>query len=635
MARVNRESSFLNSQFSILNSRFSILNPQFKMNFLNPLAFLFALLAVPIVLLYLLRLQRREQNVSSTLLWRQVTMDREANTLWQRLRRNLLLILQLATLAFFIFALVRPYVNLPTAVSGRTIVLLDASASMQATDVSPSRFEVARAQVRDAINSLGANDQMTLIVVDGAPRALSALTGDKSQLLTALDSARPSLDAANWSAAIALAVATGAGNEDTTTLVISDGANADDLGLLTGRARFIPVGNSGDNVALSTLTLRRTLRGLSAFVRVTNTGPKDDRVLVSLRADGSLIDARTLDVPAGKSAEWTVGNINPNVTSVYARIDEAQHNFLAVDDAAYAVNTVNTTRHTLLLTRGNRFLEQALTSLPGLRVTRAVTMPLDAQRYDLYVLDGVTATLPAQANALLIGAQSVFTTTGIFSNTDYVRTEPHPIARNVDWRAVNVLDARRVSAPGWLRPVIESQGGPLLLAGENPEDALQRVVVIPFDLRRSDLPLQIAFPILIANSVEWLAPAQGLNVPLSVKPNEVVPMPENTRVTLPSGEEVVTGRRGFVQTDQPGLYTFDTGRAQGAFAVNFSNVSESRITPNPNLQVGSADAAAAQDTTAPTSQREFWHWMAIVALVLLLMEWWVYQRGLPALQRNP
>ncbi len=606
------------------------------MDLLNPSAFLFALLAVPIILLYLLRLQRREQTVSSTLLWRQATMDREANTLWQRLRRSLLLILQLITLAFLVFALVRPYVNVPGAVSGRSIVLLDASASMQATDVAPSRFEAARARVRDLINGLGVNDQMTLILVDGAPRALSALTSDKSQLLDALDSARPSLDAANWSAAIALAVATGAGDEDTTTLVLSDGAHADDLGLLPGKARFIPIGNSGDNVAISALTLRRTLRGLSAFVRVTNSGSQDDRVLVSLRADGALVDARVLNVPAGAFAEWTIGNINPNAVAVDARIDEAQRNFLAVDDAAYAVNTANTTRHALLLTRGNRFLEQALASLPGLRVTRAATMPPDAQTYDLYVLDNMTVTLPARANALLIGAQSVFTTSGVFSNTDYVRTEAHPIARNVDWRGVNVLDAQRVNAPGWLRPVIESQGGPLVLAGESAKDDLQRAVLITFDLRRSDLPLQIAFPILIANSVEWLAPAQGLNVPLNVKPGEVVPIPENTRVTLPSGEEVVAGRRGFAQTDRLGIYTFDAGQAQGAFAVNFSNVSESRIAPNPNLQVGSANANAnaEQVESRATSQREFWHWLAGIALVLLLAEWWVYQRGLPAWLRT-
>lgn len=600
------------------------------MNLLNPLAFLFALLAVPIILLYLLRLQRREQNVSSTLLWRQVTMDREANTLWQRLRKNLLLFLQLATLAFLVFALIRPYINMPSAVSGRSIVLLDASASMQATDVQPSRFEAARNEARNVINALGSGDQMTLILVDGSPRALSTLTNDKTQLNEALDGARPSLDAANWSAAIALAAATGANNDQTTTIVISDGANADDLKLLQGRARFIPIGNSGDNNAISTLSLRRTARGLSVFLRVTNAGPSADTALVSMRGDGSLLDARTLNVPAGKSVEWTLNNINPNVSALQATIDEAGKNVLKVDDAAYAVNTGNANRSALLLTRGNRFLEQALTALPGLRVTRAITPPIGTQTYDLYVLDGLSMTLPANANVMFIGAQDTFSTTGIFSNTEYVRSESHPVTRQLDWRSVNVLDARRVNPPNWLRPLIESQGGALLLAGESPDNALRRVVLLPFDLRRSDLPLQIAFPVLMANAVDWLAPPQGLNVPASVKPGEVVPMPAGTRVTLPDGTVVEAGRRGFAQTSTTGIYAFDTGQTQGRFAVNFNNVSESQIAPNRDLQIGSAGNEATPAAN-PTSQREFWNVLAIIALTLLIIEWWIYQRGLPAI----
>jgi hypothetical protein len=511
--------------------------------------------------------------------------------------------------------------------------MLDASASMQATDVQPSRFEAARNEARNAINALGTGDLMTLILVDGSPRALSTLTSDKTQLLEALDGARPSLDSANWSAAIALAAATGANNEQTTTIVVSDGANADDLQLLQGRTRYIPIGTSSDNNAISTLSLRRTLRGLSAFVRVTNAGPTDDTVLVSMRADGSLLDARTLNVPAGKSVEWTLNNINPNVSSVQATIDESSKNALSVDDSAYAVNASNANRSALLLTRGNRFLEQALTALPGLRVTRAITPPVGTQTYDLYVLDGLTMPLPENANVMFIGAQTTFSTTGIFSNTEYVRTETHPVTRQLDWRNVNVLDARRVEPPSWLRPLVESQGGPLLFAGDSPDGSLRRVVMMPFELRRSDLPLQIAFPVLMANTVDWLAPPQGLNVPASAKPGEVVPMPEGTRVTLPDGSVVEAGRRGFAQASEPGIYAFDTGQVQGKFAVNFSNLSESQITPNRDLQLGTATP---ETTIAanPTSQREFWHLLALFALVLLIVEWWIYQRGLPAIGRR-
>ncbi|MCC6805355.1 MAG: BatA domain-containing protein, partial [Anaerolineae bacterium] len=105
------------------------------MSFLTPLAFFGALLAIPIILLYMLRLRHREVTVSSTYLWQQLLHDKEANTPWQRLRRNLLLLLQLIILALLVLALARPFVIVPAVSAGQIAVLLDASASMNATDV--------------------------------------------------------------------------------------------------------------------------------------------------------------------------------------------------------------------------------------------------------------------------------------------------------------------------------------------------------------------------------------------------------------------------------------------------------------------------------------------------------------------
>src|SRR5690606_2966970 len=100
---------------------------QVAMAFLAPLALLLGLPAVPIVVLYMLRLRRREVLVSSTLLWRKLLRDREANAPWQRLRRNLLLLLQLLILAALVLALSRPFLPTPSVVSGSVVVLLDAS----------------------------------------------------------------------------------------------------------------------------------------------------------------------------------------------------------------------------------------------------------------------------------------------------------------------------------------------------------------------------------------------------------------------------------------------------------------------------------------------------------------------------
>ena len=75
------------------------------MSFLAPLALALAALGLPILILYMLKLRREEQVVSSTMLWQQVLRDQQANAPWQRLRRNLLLLLQLLLLFLLVMAL--------------------------------------------------------------------------------------------------------------------------------------------------------------------------------------------------------------------------------------------------------------------------------------------------------------------------------------------------------------------------------------------------------------------------------------------------------------------------------------------------------------------------------------------------
>lgn len=621
-------------------------------NALNPIGLALALLAIPIVLLYLLRLRRREQRVSSTLLWRQTVMDREANALWQRLRPNILLLLQLLTLAFLVFALTRPYALAPARLTGRAIVLLDASASMEATDVAPSRFEAARREARGLIDGLGATDEMTIILVDGSPRALTPLTPNRADLNAALDQARTSLAPANWSAALSLAGALR--TPSTNIVIIGDGANSDDLKAQAEPAQFRPVGGTGSNIAISTFALRQTVRGASALARVTNHGSQDATVLLSLRAgtaigtDTTLLDARELKIAAGQSAQWTVNGIDPAVAYVRASIDRVapgESNVLSADDAAWAVNAAPAPRRALLLSRGNRFLEQALGALPNLQVTRAVSVPIDiAQPYDLIVVDGISATLPARSHALFVNPIAdtpAFSLGAVFSATGFVDAAQHPTLLAVDWRGINVLDARRVAGPGWLLPVVNAQGGALMLAGESPAaegrtPEFDRLAILPFDLRRSDLPLQIAFPVLIANTVEWLAPLRGLDIPISARPGEAVGLPVGASVVNPAGARQTVDARGYGATGLPGMYGYSLGAAKGLFAVNFLDARESAIAPDPDVALRAAGAATdVNGLQVQLSQREIWPILAALALVALLVEWWIYQRGMPALRRGP
>src|ERR1700686_652288 len=111
------------------------------MSFLAPAAFAFAAAIPVVVLFYLLKRKRVVKLVSSTVLWQKFLAETQASAPFQKLRHNWLLVLQILMLVLAVLALSRPYFSGKTLGGRLQVVILDASASMQSTDESPSRFE--------------------------------------------------------------------------------------------------------------------------------------------------------------------------------------------------------------------------------------------------------------------------------------------------------------------------------------------------------------------------------------------------------------------------------------------------------------------------------------------------------------
>ena len=166
-------------------------------NFLNMLSWWqWAILAaVPpaIVLLYFLKLKRRPVEVPSTYLWRKSTEDLHVNSIWQRLRRNLLLFLQLLIVALAVFALLRPSWQGTKLLGNRFIFLVDNSASMSASDVKPTRLDEAKRQVGELIDQMRSGDAAMLISFCNSARVEQSFTDSRQQLHQALDAIRPTV----------------------------------------------------------------------------------------------------------------------------------------------------------------------------------------------------------------------------------------------------------------------------------------------------------------------------------------------------------------------------------------------------------------------------------------------------------
>src|SRR5690554_694321 len=213
------------------------------MNFLAPAAFALSLLLPLIVALYLLKLRRTEREVSSTYLWRKMVRDMEANAPWQRLRRNLLLILQLLFLLVLIFALARPF-TLVQGVGGEALILiLDTSASMSATDVAPNRLEAAKQRARQLVDDMLDDARITVISAGTEAQVRVASTQDRRQAHLAIESIQPEMGGSELGVALELASAIAARQPDTEIVVLSDGrVTLPERLALKGRLTYLPVG---------------------------------------------------------------------------------------------------------------------------------------------------------------------------------------------------------------------------------------------------------------------------------------------------------------------------------------------------------------------------------------------------------
>src|SRR5437870_1332117 len=124
------------------------LQDSFQISYHVPLAWWFGLilLLIPlfIALLYFLKLKRKPLSVPSTFLWRKSIEDLHVNSLFQWLRENVLLLLQILTVLFLIYGVLSFQVHGRENESRHYILIIDNSASMSATDVSPSRLDQAK-----------------------------------------------------------------------------------------------------------------------------------------------------------------------------------------------------------------------------------------------------------------------------------------------------------------------------------------------------------------------------------------------------------------------------------------------------------------------------------------------------------
>src|ERR1700712_5425102 len=158
------------------------------MNLLNPTALLWAALALPIIGFYILKIRLRRVPVSTVMFCQQIFEQRQPRSIWQHLRHLLSLMVQLALL---VFALAEPFFRWDAQGARRIVLIVDNSASMNATDKLPSRLARAKDEAHRIIDGLRFTDEMAILAAGTEPQVACGLTDHQSTLREALDAVKP------------------------------------------------------------------------------------------------------------------------------------------------------------------------------------------------------------------------------------------------------------------------------------------------------------------------------------------------------------------------------------------------------------------------------------------------------------
>lgn len=598
--------------------------------FAHPAALGLLALAVPILLLHVLRPRREERTVPSTYLWQAIARPVSAARPWQRLRPSWLLFLQLLAVALLAVAVADPVQVVEAPLAEHTVFIVDASASMGARDGDPTRLDEAKAEARRLRRELPEGGLASIVVADEDPRSLLTASPDPTEFDRVLATIEPTAGGVDWPQAFDEAVQLDTLGAEIGFHLLTDGgglAGTVAERLIPEGARHTIVGERSTNRAVTALVVAQRGSQLHATATVRNAGGGDATDGLRFRVDGVL--AETVQVRTGSGGTEVVEVDLPAGDRVEAFLDG--EDLLDADDRAHATAGRRRAVTVLLCSpteRANPFLAGALEASEGVTVEACVGAN-PGTGADLVVYDRVEVPADVAAPFVAVAPPGGVPAAGIVPAGPAEAlavtsvTSGDPLVDGLELADVSVAAAERWDT-GPNRVVVASNDVPLVVRGATgglPFAALS-FSVLP---ENTNLPLLVAFPLLVDRAVTELAAAVvpptgilvGDQLPVERQLGGTVTGPGGTTVeVVPGAPPPVATRPGFWEVEAP-------GRPTRVVAVNV-DPQESELEPAPSLLT--ATRTRQEGEPVATGRESLRHWLALPLLAVVAAEWWLFRR---------
>ncbi len=401
------------------------------------------LAAIPpaIIALYFLKLRRQPLEVPSTFLWRRTIEDLHVNSLWQRLRKSILLLLQLLLILLVMLAVLRPGWHTQGAIGSRFVILIDNSASMNSTDVAPTRLDEAKKKALEIVERMNASDTAMVVAFNDRALPVQQFTSSKHELMRKINAIEPTNRTTNISEALRLAAGLANPNrfgekdkkdevavaeaQPAELFIFSDGRfpNVTNFDFGNLKPQYIIVGDeSPGNVGITAFSIARNDERpdqVQAICRVENFGPTE---LASMRVSVYLGDEQQPRDTDEKPFEGRVAGFTFDLADMESgtlRVKLEHDDALAADNEAFAAINVPRRANVLLLTPRNDALTTALQTEQARKAAKVMiekpefmTDPKTKKDYDslaataafdLIIYDQCAPEVMPSSNTLFIG----------------------------------------------------------------------------------------------------------------------------------------------------------------------------------------------------------------------------------------
>jgi Ca-activated chloride channel homolog len=659
-----------------------------------------ALLAVSA---YIIKMRRRRFEVPFAQLWKRVLEQKDANALWKQLKRLISLLFVLAILGLVLFAALDPTLGAVDRKARSVVILLDASASMKATDgddKGQTRIDAAKARAKRLVDGMGGGDLAMVVRVDGQATPMSRFTSDAPMLDKIIDGIAASDTPADLPRALGAAADALRDRPNPLIVIVSDGAfPAAQLGQVTWQpegkpderparsgaagsaqygsknlaaidlsnidVRFLSVGKRSDNVGIVAFNVRRYIANKAAYevyIEIENFGQEATHRRLTLYNGTTAVDTRVLDLAPGQRMRQIYpkipGGEDNRLSATIRPVDATVTDPFALDDDAYALLPSRKKQKVLMVTSDNLFLEGALLvydNIEPFKVSAAeyAAKPTIADGMDVIVFDDYTPDVlpPAPASLIFFHPTGPNSPIAVRAGADVANPrvteidEQHPVMRWVSMSDV-YMDKSEAFTPDVKKgeTTLAYSVTDSIIAAKR--DGKRKIVAFGFSLpsqgrdAATDLPMRVAFPMLLVNALDWFAGDQAdLLTTYATGERERVPLdgavgateaivsdPDGTTMNTP----VIDGLATFYAT-HVGYYSLTPIGSDGkplpgiTLAANLASASESNIAPSSTLTLAGKQLQA-PEAFAITHSQKLWIYLVLLALAFIVLEWVTYHR---------